>query len=81
MILFSVHLIVYSIVLVGLVILNTVVAPERPWFLLIMFGWCGIVICHAHLLMKGGVLRRHRAEDGRDRMDERDFYDRARQAS
>lgn len=45
------HLIIYSVTLVSVVIVNMVVAPGHPWFLLILFGWCGLMILHAGIVM------------------------------
>ncbi|MEQ8666819.1 MAG: 2TM domain-containing protein [Rhodospirillales bacterium] len=73
---FSVHLIVYSIVLVVLVVVNSVVAPERPWFLLIVFGWCGLVICHAHRLL-GGRSVSSRTRSRNHHVNGHDIYERA----
>ncbi|HIJ42894.1 MAG TPA: Pr2TM family membrane protein [Rhodospirillaceae bacterium] len=45
------HLIIYSMVMVAVVAVNMVVAPSRPWFLLILFGWCGLLILQARNVM------------------------------
>ena len=48
---FIIHLIVYSVIMVSAVTVNMIVAPSRPWFLLIVFGWCGLIIIHAQRVM------------------------------
>jgi len=48
---FVTHLIIYSIVLVSVVAVNMAVAPSHPWFLLILFGWCGLLILHVRHIM------------------------------
>jgi len=77
MILFAVHLIVYSIALATLVAVNMVVAPTRPWVLLILFGWCGMLICHARSVL-GARARSYRMVASV--ADERIEYENARPA-
>lgn len=30
----------------GVIVVNMIVAPTHPWFVLIMFGWLGYMILH-----------------------------------
>lgn len=77
MLLFSIHLIIYSIALAALVAVNMVVAPTRPWVLLILFGWCGLLICHARSVL-GERARPYRMVASA--ADERIEYENARPA-
>ena len=52
---FIIHLIIYSVILVAVVVVNMIVAPSHPWFLFIVFGWCGLLITHAQYVMKSSA--------------------------
>lgn len=43
---FIVHLVAYSAAMAGIIVVNMIVAPTHPWFVLIMFGWLGYLILH-----------------------------------
>jgi|SaaInlStandDraft_4_1057021.scaffolds.fasta_scaffold282333_1 hypothetical protein len=45
------HLVVYSIIMASTISVNMIIVPNRPWFLLILFGWCGLLIIHANKAM------------------------------
>lgn len=48
---FIIHLIFYSVILTAMTVINMIVEPSHPWFLLILFGWCGLLIVHAQNVM------------------------------
>ena len=52
---FIIHLITYSVILVAAVAVNMIIAPSRPWFLLVLFGWSGLLIAHAQNVMKSSA--------------------------
>ena len=49
------HLIIYSVIMAATTAVNMTVEPSRPWILLILFGWCGLLIIHAQNVMKSSV--------------------------